>query len=94
MFLALLGRRTHRRGLFRQITTDLAFQKFPQRNVRQAHGPDIVDQWTPHAAATGVQLAHAARYQVHQHIRVANFFNGLFAKFSVHYYLENERDIL
>ena len=51
----------------------------------------IVNQRTAQAAAAGIQLAHAARDEIDQNVRVANFFNGSFAKFSVHYFSENER---
>ena len=42
------------------------------------------DERTAQAAAAGIQLAHAARHEVHEDVRVANFFIGAFAKFSVH----------
>ena len=37
------------------------------------------------AAAAGVELAHPARDEVHQHVGIADFLGGFFAKFSVHY---------
>jgi len=44
----------------------------------------IVNQRTVQAAAAGIQLPHAARHEVDKDVRVADFFIGFFAEFSVH----------
>ena len=57
---------------------------FQQRNVSQrAKAGDISDQGTAEGAAAGVELAHTARDEVDQNVGVANFLQGLFAKFGV-----------
>jgi len=44
----------------------------------------VANERTALAAAAGIQLAHPARNEVHQDVRIANLLGGSFAKFSVH----------
>jgi hypothetical protein len=93
MLPAFLGHRAHQRDELGHIPADFVFEDFRQRDVRRAHVADVQDERTAQAAAAGVQLAHAARHDVHEDIRVANFFIGAFAKFSVHGFSDRiERD--
>src|ERR1039458_9173366 len=90
VLLALLGRRADRRDFFRHFPAHFILDDFGQRDVGQAHARGHDHQRTAQAAAPGVELAHAARDEVHQHVGVAHFFHGTFAKFSVHYYSKIE----
>lgn len=84
MLLALLRNQANRRDFFRQFPAHLVLDDFRQGDVREAHAGRHVHERTTPAAATGVQLAHTARHNVDEHVRCPHFFQGLFAKFSVH----------
>jgi hypothetical protein len=86
MFLAFLGDGADRRDLLGKFPADFVFENLAQGDVRQPEGADVVNQRATQAAAAGVQLAHTARYQVYEYVRVPDFFHSPFAKFSVHYF--------
>ena len=83
-FPAFLGLRTDQFDRLRYFPTHFVLKNFTQRNVGYAKIPHVTNQRTAQTAATGIQLAHAARNEVHQYVRVADFLGGSFAKFSVH----------
>src|SRR5712671_601866 len=60
-------------------------------DLRHVQVAVVGNQGTAQAAAAGIQLAHAARHDVHEDIRVANLFIGSFAKFSVHGFISSNR---
>ena len=84
MLLALLGHRADRRNFIRQFPAHFILEDFRQRDVGQTHAGGHIHERTPQAAAAGIELAHAARDEIHEHVGVAHFFHGTFAKFSVH----------
>src|SRR6202789_4641600 len=73
MFLAFLGDGADRRRLLGEFPADFVFDNLAQGDVRQPEGTDVVNQWAAQAAAAGVQLAHAARDQVHDTLGVPDF---------------------
>ena len=82
--LALLGLRADQFDRFRHFPADFVLQQFAQRDVGCPKVSHVGNERTAQTAATGIQLAHPARNQVHQDVRVANLLVGSFAKFSVH----------
>ena len=83
-FLAFLGVRTDQLDWLRHFPADFVLQQFAQRDVGCPKVSHVGNERTAQTAATGIQLAHPARNEVHQDVRVANLLGGSFAKFSVH----------
>src|SRR5208282_348339 len=83
-FPAFLGLRTDQFDRLRHFPADFFLEDFAQRDVRRAEIRGVIHQRPAQAAAAGIELAHAPRNEVDEDVRVANFFSGLFAEFSVH----------
>ena len=67
-----------------EIGRDFVFEDFRQSNVGHTQPDGIADQGTAQGAAAGVQLAHATRHQVDEHVRVADFRQRFPAEFAIH----------
>ena len=74
---AFFGNRAGQFDRFRQIEAHLMLDDFSQGDVGQAHLTGF-DKGTTKAATTGIQLAHAARDDIDQHVGVANDFQSFF----------------
>jgi len=83
-FLAFLGLWTNQFDQLRHFPAHFVLKNFTQRDVGYAKIPHVADQRTVQTAATGIELAHTSRKEVHQNVRVADLLGGSFAKFSVH----------
>lgn len=63
---------------------DFAFGDFEQGDVRRAQSSGFGNERTGRTAARdAVQLPNAARNDVHEDVRVSNFFQSFASKFSV-----------
>lgn len=80
---ALLGRLDELEFLG-EIGCDLVFEDFHEGNVGHALADGVGDERAAQGAAARVKLAHAARYQVDEDVRVANFRQRLPAQFAIH----------
>ena len=80
-FLAVVGGFLNL-GQFGKIPADLFFDQFNERDVRSAQAGRIADQWPADGAATGIELAHAARDEINQNVGVANLLQCFFSQFS------------
>lgn len=83
MLTTLLGRSANElRGLWK-VKTDLFLDDFSESYVCNPHVAYVANEGASHASATGVQLAHAARDQVYENVRIPNFLQSFFSEFSV-----------
>jgi len=80
-------------GKFRHIETDFVVHDFEQRDVRRTEAGDVSDERAVHAAAAGIELAHAARDKIDQNVGVANLLLGLFAEFRVQAFLFKNKPV-
>src|SRR5271156_3432133 len=92
MLLALLGNGPYGGLLFRDSPADFLLDNFPQRDIGQTQRADVVNERLAETAAARVELAHTARNEIHENIRVPDLFQCFFAEFSVHYFSETEQD--
>src|SRR3954467_12654134 len=83
LFSASCGR-TSQSDQFGHVEADFLFDNFSQGNVCHALICGIFYHWVARSAVAGVELAHALRNHVHQHVWVDDFFEGFFNQFSVH----------
>ena len=83
-FLAFLGLWTNQFDQLRHFPAHFVLKNFTQRDVAYTKIPNVAHQRTAQTAAAGIELAHAARNEVHKDIWIADFLGGSFAKFSVH----------
>jgi len=69
-------------GLGGGVVVHFALDEFKEGDIGGAEGARLVDERAA-VAATGGQLAHAARHQIDQDIWVADLCQGLFEVFAV-----------
>lgn len=62
----------------------LVFDDFAKGDVRDAEIFSMGNHWPAGAAVAGIELAHAPRNQVHQHMSVFDFFKSFFDEFGIH----------
>jgi len=90
VLLALLGDGPGEHFDLRAVPTDLILDDLAQGDVRRAEVGIVRDERTTHAAATGVQLAHAPGDDVDENVGGANLLQSFFAEFSVHNIIQSE----
>src|SRR6185503_4407030 len=81
---ALLAGRFDEFNLLGHLPAHLLIDEFAQGNVRRAQAGGFTEQRAAAGAAGRVELAHSARDQVHQHVGVPDFHQGLSAQFAIH----------